>query len=411
MNALSQSIKHLLHLERPLPKSIANTLRLGNKTLLALHDDFADMSSELRIWTFYEAIDSQLSGPGSGVVGEVRFGAPLASIKSSLLGMRHEQVFSLDSDHAHCASFGPANIRTMGVYLEELAAAVAKAEDLSNRYIHTPLRLKEQVRVEVIGFYEDPDAAMNSEIRLYFTKYRLKDFLVKGPERCLEERLSRTVAGQPQRPSSARGEDSAGRPGEKGAHGIWTNVQKIWKNASAITSNGPAEQHDSPDIVVTIPSARPSMAGASNSMPAAVMRPRAQTLTVPSLSAPGFHRPSSRPSSRGSDGASSTASDPAGNDMSPKTAHPAEIVTIPAGRDGSAASAGDAAAAPAARSRVERLSKGSVLQDLTAGFSRPVPSLRKFMWIHLPFTNPLWVKVSLAIPMPSRDDRYNCPTI
>jgi hypothetical protein len=27
------------------------------------------------------------------------------------------------------------------------------------------------------------------------------------------------------------------------------------------------------------------------------------------------------------------------------------------------------------------------------GFSRPNPSLRKFMWVHMPFNNPVWVKV------------------
>ena len=35
-----------------------------------------------------------------------------------------------------------------------------------------------------------------------------------------------------------------------------------------------------------------------------------------------------------------------------------------------------------------------VIRDPTAGFSRPDPNLRKFMWIHTPFTNPVWVRVS-----------------
>ena len=39
-----------------------------------------------------------------------------------------------------------------------------------------------------------------------------------------------------------------------------------------------------------------------------------------------------------------------------------------------------------------------VIRDPTAGFSRPDPNLRKFMWIHTPFTNPVWVRVSEKYP-------------
>ena len=62
-----------------------------------------------------------------------------------------------------------ANPRTMKSYLEELSAAVTKAERLCDMYIHTPLRLKEHVRVDPIGFYEDPEANMVSDKRLYST--------------------------------------------------------------------------------------------------------------------------------------------------------------------------------------------------------------------------------------------------
>ncbi|KAI8192032.1 hypothetical protein K4K54_002895 [Colletotrichum sp. SAR 10_86] len=161
-----------------------------------MHEDFATIASELRIWTFYETIDSQLSGSGSknhGTAKEVRFGAPIVSIKSSLVGVRQERVFALDSEHANCASFGQGNTEIMGSYLTELAAAVKKATDLSSEYIHTPLSLKKHVKVEIIGFYDDPDAQVESDIRLYFTKLHLEEFLEKGPERCLEERLRRTT--------------------------------------------------------------------------------------------------------------------------------------------------------------------------------------------------------------------------
>ncbi|KAJ0278483.1 hypothetical protein CBS470a_009757 [Colletotrichum nupharicola] len=149
-----------------------------------MHEEFATIASELRIWTFYETIDSQLSGSGSknhGTVKEVRFGAPIVSIKSSLVGVRQERVFALDSEHANCASFGQGNTEIMGSYLTELAAAVKKATDLSSEYNHTPLSLKKHVKVEIIGFYDDPDAQVESDIRLYFTKLHLEEFLEKAP--------------------------------------------------------------------------------------------------------------------------------------------------------------------------------------------------------------------------------------
>ncbi|KAJ9151412.1 Protein SERAC1 [Pleurostoma richardsiae] len=191
MTNLRESIRLLMHLQHPLPMSIADDLRLGESTLLKMHEDFAAIASDMRIWTFYETIDSLLSeGSESALTDTVQFSAPLVSIKSALVGVRQETVYSsLESGHANCASFGPQNPKTMAAYLEDLSLAVSKAVDLS-QYTHTPLTLKERVKVEVIGFYEDPDAAMDSAIRLYFTKYHLADFLDKGPERCLAERLT-----------------------------------------------------------------------------------------------------------------------------------------------------------------------------------------------------------------------------
>ena len=111
-----------------------------------------DIASEMNIWTFYETIDSQLSGLGMSEFDEVHFSAPLASIKSSLVGSRHEQALSLESEHDKCASFGPKNTRIMESYLEDLHQAVNKAQKLSADYIHTPLHLPEHVKLELIGF-------------------------------------------------------------------------------------------------------------------------------------------------------------------------------------------------------------------------------------------------------------------
>ncbi|KAI8315121.1 hypothetical protein K4K61_002804 [Colletotrichum sp. SAR11_59] len=255
-----------------------------------MHEEFATIASELRIWTFYETIDSQLSGSGSknhGTVKEVRFGAPIVSIKSSLVGVRQERVFALDSEHANCASFGQGNTEIMGSYLTELAAAVKKATDLSSEYIHTPLSLKKHVKVEIIGFYDDPDAQVESDIRLYFTKLHLEEFLEKGPERCLEERLRRTTL----RPRS--------------------------------------------DPVSHSQSLEDSQQSSSGLDPESGLGPAAEI---------GVEKSHSEPLSR----------------------------------------------------RQDRQSRVSAMDDLTAaaGFSRPDPLARKFMWIHTPYTNPSWVKIA-----------------
>ncbi|KAK2008900.1 hypothetical protein LZ32DRAFT_565819 [Colletotrichum eremochloae] len=386
MKNLEDSIRRLLRLQCPLPRSISNYLKLGHKPLLKMHEEFSTIASELRIWTFYETIDSQLSGSGStsrGRAKEVRFGAPLASIKSSMVGVRQEHVFSLDSEHTNCASFGMGNTETMNTYLQELAVAVRRAIELSSEYVHTPLNLKRQVKVEIIGFYEDPDAEMESAIRLYFTKLHLQKFLEQGPERCLEERLRRTALrprSDPDPPHPSQEDSQKDNSGLGVLSGLQELGQKIWRGRSDSPSRpktSDSESQGSPGILVT----RPSVAQGSHSMPVDTIR-RMQSLKVPSLSPPGFNRPSSRSSNAGS-----TRSDPTDLELSPKTIDPEPLAEVGVGKSHSE---------PLSR-RQDRLSRASALDDLTAGFSRPDPTSRKFMWIHTPFTNPSWVKDILGV--------------
>lgn len=363
MKILSESIRKLLNLEKALPRSIADELRLGHKPLLKLNDDFRDISSELRIWTFYETIDSQLSGTGTGVGREVQFGAPLASIKSSILDIWQEDVFAVDSDHANCASFGTQNPRTLAAFLEDLSAAIKKAVELSTLYSHHPMHLRDRVQLDLIGFYEDPEAELDSDLRLYFTKVSLTNFLVKGPERCLDERLRRPAHPGPLHDARP---DTASTTARSVGLGILSSMQHI---ISPPITAAPAHGSERPDIVVTHHAARPSASAgpSSSSMPAAVTR-RLHSLAVPHGS-----REHDRPSSRASNSsnASSTHSEPIphassnDNDDSTQGAPP--------------------------RRRSDDFNRFA-LQDM-AGFSRPDPSRRKFMWMHLPFTNPLWVKV------------------
>ncbi|KAK2028799.1 hypothetical protein LX32DRAFT_561991 [Colletotrichum zoysiae] len=386
MKILQDSICRLLRLQRPLPRSISGYLTLGHKPLLKMHEEFSTIASELGIWTFYETIDSQLSGSGStsrGRAKEVRFGAPLASIKSSMVGVRQERVFSLDSEHANCASFGMGNTETMNTYLQELAFAVQKAMELSSQYIHTPLNLKRHVKVEIIGFYEDPDAEMESAIRLYFTKLHLQKFLEQGPERCLEERLKKTALRPRSDPDPPHPSQEDSQKTNNGL-GILSGFQELRQKALQGLSDSisrpktsDSESQGSPGILVT----RPSVAEGSHSTPVETIR-RMQSLKVPSLSPPGFSRPSSRNSNAGS-----TRSDPTDLELSPKAIDPEPLPEMGVGKRHSE---------PLSR-RQDRLSRGSALDDLTAGFSRPDPTSRKFMWIHTPFTNPSWVKDVLGV--------------
>ncbi|RYP23578.1 hypothetical protein DL765_001092 [Monosporascus sp. GIB2] len=398
MPHLRESIQQLLYLEQPLPRSITDELRLGYKPLLHMHDQFKDIASELRIWTFYETIDSQLSGWGASGVDEVHFSAPLVSIKSCIIGTRAEQAFSLESNHANCASFGSDNLETMHSYLTQLRQAVQKAGYLSTNFVHTPLRLGEKVKLELIGFYEDPESDTGRDIRLYVSKHFLKEFLAKGPEKCLQERLSIVAAKPRRRPlrPSKSGTPSRGIDASEGL-GILTNVQeyghRIFGHHDSPTQS-PPERSDtqSPEIVVTSHPPRPQITGTASEPPPATAPRRSRGLTVPSLSTPGFHRPSSQSSSRASsDGVSRTASDPGESEISPRTTGDARERNAARGRD-ALPGINRKDHALAVKDRHEGLTNASALQEFIAGFSRPDPTRRKFMWIHLPFNNPHWVK-------------------
>ncbi|KAL7625819.1 hypothetical protein AAE478_005042 [Parahypoxylon ruwenzoriense] len=387
MPHLRESIQHLLYLQKPLPKSVARELRVGNKGLLQMHDQFMEISSEFCIWTFYETVDSQLSGFGGSDFDEVHFSAPLTSIKSGLLGSRGEQALSLDSDHAHCASFGPNNIRTMHSFLADLGEAVRKAEELSANFTHTPLKLNTQVRLELIGFYEDPDSEEGREIRLYISKHSLKEFFEKGPEKCLQERLNTVAAKRRRGIARIQRRPLPGPSPVSSALGIWNNVQELGQRILSSALPGSAhwdpenEPRDgqSPEIVVTTHASRPSILGAATEPIPDVSSRRSRGLTVPALSTPGFRQSSTR----SGDEVARSISDPSENDISPKTAGPTSQVEPPRADDTVPVNAPDGR---------PRVTHAFTLKDLTAGFSRPDPSRRKFMWIHLPFNNPHWVK-------------------
>lgn len=194
MSEISASIQTLLQLSNPLPRSVIDELRVGHPLLLQLEEEFRVIASDLQIWTFYETIESRLSGEADARPGEVYFTAPIASLKSAILGIRQETIYPLQSDHANCASFGKNNAQTMKLFLKNFARSVARADRTRKEKTHTPMDLEEKVPVEVHGFYEDTVAITSVEalttIRTWSTRVPLTEYLSKGPMECLDDRLN-----------------------------------------------------------------------------------------------------------------------------------------------------------------------------------------------------------------------------
>ncbi|EAQ84956.1 hypothetical protein CHGG_08970 [Chaetomium globosum CBS 148.51] len=363
MTNLKESIQDLLQLQRTLPRSLTDEINVRNLDLIALHDEFVDMASEFRLWSFYETQESTLSGSAAGFPSDVQFGAPLVSVKSALLEVWQEDVYAVDSDHAHLASFGPSNSRIMESYLADFAQAIKKAAQLNHAHRHTPLHLKSLVKVEVIGFYEDPEAMMasprqqqggetGSMIRLYSTKHSYKEFIKKGPDRCLAERLHKGPKRRSSKRSvSGRSETEPSASDSKG-EGAGLGLRSQTTDASQSTTTTL-----SPNIIITTPTERPPL------------------LKVPAQSEPTFRPPS--PDSIAS--VSTTMSEP--------------TLTLPFSSDftGEDAHTIDLLAQQQAKSLVKQHGLTA-----TAGFLRPSPSLKKFSWIHMPFNNPVWVKEIFA---------------
>ena len=111
----------------------------------------------------------------------------------------------------------------------ELGDAVRTADELSSSSEHHPLRLIHNVKMELVGFYEDPDPQSSSDIRLYISRHYLHEFLDKGPEQCLQERL-RSVAAKPYRaittPILPKLSPMSSRAVAAGL-GVWNDVQEI----------------------------------------------------------------------------------------------------------------------------------------------------------------------------------------
>lgn len=433
MPSLATSIQSLLQLSWPLPASITDDLRVGNPLLAQIDQEFKAVAQDLQIWTFYETIPSRLSGGSVSVSSESRdvyFTAPLTSTKSAILGMRQERVYPLKSDHANVASFGRHNLHTLRLFLKQLAREIDRA-DANVRdgvdQVNWNLGLEQRVSVEVHGFFDDTPppvpgqaAQISPIVRTWSTRVPLTSFLNKGPEVCLRERLNevevsaepgvllRQRGGQSLIRVSDRTDPEVGPPRIRSPHS--TTVKNVlglgtcegWRPSPAspvirpvigphlktslhASSGATLPRTATPPTRTTSPLSHPGLS------PSPLVRADFEhDLAIDQLSPP-LH--SARPFSAGSDGLSS-----ASRDLPPFSDHHRSVLDEACFSDDASLETLPRLpeAVVAVRKVVEDLAgkDDTVIMDgVPRAFKTPSVNTRKFIWVHVPFNNPTWVKV------------------
>ncbi|KAM0340845.1 hypothetical protein ACHAPU_010261 [Fusarium lateritium] len=407
MPSLANGIQSLLQLSAPLPTSVTDDLRVGNTLLLQLDDDFKSISHDFRIWTLYETIDSRLSANS----GDVYFTAPLTSIKSAILGMRQETILPLQSDHANIASFGRHNIHTMRLFLKQLSALISRADDYSREDGNWSLNLEQKVNVEVHGFFEDPPEPMGvSTIRAWSTRLPLRDFLRKGPEECLAERLNEVEAVDEGRFLRARGKTTL-LPTEKE-----TRPAEATDNPLGISQDGLFQSGS--HVIPPIDSEKTRSESAPQALSRTPLTPQSPVAISPPTH---FSTPMRRPSPliranfdqdlavdrlspppRGRMGRSLSRSASLGTQASqyeyrdfPPFSHRSRSTIEGFSEDEIEASPRLPEAVIAIRKVVNdggrRASETVIVDEVPVAFAKPQIEARKFIWVHLPYNNPSWV--------------------
>ncbi|KAK2616940.1 hypothetical protein QQS21_000029 [Conoideocrella luteorostrata] len=440
MPSLASSIQNLLQLSRPLPTSITDDLRVGTRLLIHTDEDFKAISHDLQVWTFYETIDSRLSGGvSSGPESrEVYFTAPLTSIKSAIMGMRQERIFPLQSDHANIASFGRHNVHTLRMFLKQLAHqidhAVANVTDeaMTGQW---KLGIEQKVTVEVHGFFDDPPSSQGQHeaeeppiMRAWSTRLPLKEFLNKGPEECLRERLNE-VEGSPEqerflrqrgRTSLIETESHAlapvAAPVQVPSPDLMTvknalGIQDAMFTTGFVPSLGspiirPVDvpvfkptPHPAPDTTHILPRTPPSRAISPKSTPMRAPSPfiRAdfeQDLAVDRLSPPLRGRMGRSVSRSFSDSSRLEYRDFPPFSQRSRSALAEGVVSDDDEAIEAISRLPEAMVAirKTAQVRNGQNSETMIMDGVPMAFTTPDVKSRKFVWVHVPFNNPTWVK-------------------
>ncbi|KAI6784937.1 Protein SERAC1-like protein [Emericellopsis cladophorae] len=441
MPSLAPSIQNLLQLKQPLPLSITMDLSPGKSLLLRADEAFKDIAHDLRVWTLYETIDSRLSS--SRARGDedrekkdnLYFTAPLASIKSAIMGMRQERIFPLQSDHANVASFGRHNAHTLKLFLRQLAGLIGRADasvrDDQNSGAKWSLHLEQKVGVEVHGFFDDATIGHDPVIRAWSTKLPLQEFLRKGPEECLRERLSEVSDVPDERQflrnrgrtmTMTEAENDRVRREAAAREGLGIRNQLLQSSTppiSPVLRPVDSSPGSAPEIIPTHQqhqqirrmSSPPPPTAANYRVPTASRRSTSVRRPSPLIRADLEQEaiidrlsPPLRSRSAGSMGRSlSDRSSPGGyRDFPPFL--PASVSSVGNEADHAAADDNnDIDCSPQLPEAVVALRKGvnsgqikppetAVAEEAPICFARPDVSQRKFVWIHVPYNNPTWVK-------------------
>ena len=445
MRSLAESIQQLLQLSVPLPASITDELRVGNRVLIHVDDDFKDMSNDIKVWTFYETIDSRLS---SSAPGDVYFTAPLTSIKSAILGMREEKIYPLQSDHANIGSFGRHNVHSLRLFLRELAFQVRRAdENAAEDAGKWSFNLEQKVNIEVHGFFEDPIGpdSMDTVTRAWSIRLPLKEFFQKGPDVCLAERLNEVDGAGPTEVQFLRNRGRTSRavavvppvpdtkPVDRNALGIMGQVVSMSPPGSPIirpvdstrprantgsappgspmqqafgNPNSPPNQifkfTNSPpsQVIVTQPNSPPTRHSTPINMNRASPMIRADLdldLAVDRLSPP--LRPTvGRSISRSfSDGSRFEYRDFPPFSQRSKSSIGSPVLTYDDGLENSPRLPESVVAIRKQAKQEDKVAnEEAVVVDETpaVAFTKPEIRAKKFVWLHLAYNNPTWVKVS-----------------
>ena len=401
---------------------MTDELRVGNSLLLHLDDDFKVIAMDFRVWTFYEPIDSRLSGSGSG---DVYFTAPLPSIKSAILGMRQESIFPLQSDHANIASFGRHNIHSLKMFLKQLALQISRADEYSRDDGNWSLNLEQRVSIEVHGFFEDPvsPGSVDTIIRAWSTRLPLNEFLKKGPEECLTERLNEVESvPEANRFLTSRGKTSLvdGEERRRPSNPIVAAA----KNALGISQDAPVFESPpaSPVIRPVDAEARLRTESAPQALMGTPLTPPSQPTSPLSRHSTPMRRPSPliranfdqdlavdrlSPPLRGRMGRSLSRSYSMGShasqyeykDFPPFSQRSRSTFdgNFSSDDDGLDASPQLPEAVIAIRKEVKNGDKKTtetvIVDEVPVAFVKPEVHARKFVWIHLAYNNPTWVTV------------------
>ena len=178
-----------------MPMSLQKQLKIKSEVLVQMARDWMPVAAELKLWTFYETIDTDLTDGNVRETDRVSFQAPITSIKSAILELHHEVDRPVVANHADCAAFGPDNEYTKRSFIRMLCAATNQAQKLSllphkNNILEN---LDKKIDVEVHGFYESTDQKADKNhkktMRLWSTINSFDIFMKDGPSKCLQDRL------------------------------------------------------------------------------------------------------------------------------------------------------------------------------------------------------------------------------